>query len=302
MIINTVKLVLGLSQDNFITSISEHYLGDYKMSKRCKTHEENAAALEVENPSSAFELYKRAAKCFGKYDNVKSGSKCLEKAVIILRNAENSDKNLFQTLEKYTSVSEIYNQIGKQSESEKLMKNVYKKFINFAKSIRSEVKKLEDPYSSEKRLTLAAAYAKAANDHSLRKACWMDLGDKIRVKAAKIPNPRQALELYVQAAKKYNKGENKKLENEMYKEAASNFTRRGNQIEKSKKDFIMAIENYRQAAVLNNIADNKKEATAMSKKVEELCEIIGFPQDHVINYLEKELGFSNVSSIINEHS
>ncbi len=272
------------------------------MSSRCKTHEENATALEVENPSSAFELYKRAAKCFGKDNDVKSGRKCLEKAVKLLQNTDNSNENIFQTLEKYTSVSEIYNQIGKPSESEKVMKNVYKKFIDLVKSIRSEVKGLEDPYSSEKRLTLAAAYAKAANDHNLRKACWVDLGDKFREKATKISNPRQALELYLQAAKKYNKGDNKKLVNEMYKEAANNFTRRGNQIEKSKKDLIMAIENYRQAAILNNMADNKKAATAMSEKLEELCEIIGFPQNHVFDYLEKELGFSDVSVIIDEHS
>ena len=272
------------------------------MANRCKTHEENAAALEVENPSSAFELYKRAAKCFGKDNDVKSGIRCLEKAVKILRDAENIDGDIFQTLEKYTSVSEIYNQIGKQSDSEKLMKNLYKKFTDLVKSIRSEVKGMEDPYSSEKSLTLAAAYAKAANDHSLRKACWVDLGDKFQEKAAKISNPRQALDLYVQAANKYDKGENKKLENAMYKEAAKKFTRRGNQIEKSKKDLILAIGNYRQAAILNNMADNEKEAKSISKKVEELCEIIGLPQDHVINYLEKELGFSDVSFPSNEYS
>ena len=272
------------------------------MPNRCKTYEENAAALEVENPSSAFELYKRAAKCYGKVNEVKSGSRCLEKAVKILRDTENIDGDIFQALEKYTSVSEIYNQIGKQSDSEKLMKNLYKKFTDLVKSIRSEVKGMEDPYSSEKSLTLAAAYAKAANDHSLRKACWVDLGDKFRERANKISNPRQALDFYVQAAKKYVKGENKKLENAMYKEAAKNFTRRGNQIEKTKKDLIMAIENYRQAAVLSNLADNQKEEAVMSKKVEELCEIIGFPQDHVINYLEMELGFSNVSFTINDHS
>jgi len=81
--------------------------------------------------------------------------------VKVLRNTENSDENIFQTLEKYTSVSEIYKQIGKQSESEKLMNIIYKKFIDQVKSIRSEVKGLEDPYSSEKRLLLAAAYAQA---------------------------------------------------------------------------------------------------------------------------------------------
>jgi len=272
------------------------------MPNRCKTYEENAAALEVENPSSAFELYKRAAKCFGKVDNVKRGSKCLEKAVKILRDTENIDGDIFQALEKYTSVSEIYIQIGKQSDSEKLMKNLYKKFIDLVKSIRSEVKGMEDPYSSEKSLTLAAAYAKAANDHNLRKACWVDQGDKFQEKAAKISTPRQALDLYVQAAKKYDKGENKKLENAMYKEAAKKFTKRGNQIEKSKKDLLLAIENYRQAAILSKMADDKKEAKSMDEKVEELCQIIGFPQDHVFDYLEKELGFSEVSFTSNEPS
>ena len=270
------------------------------MSSRCKTYEENALALEGENPSSSFELYKKAAKCYGKINDAKNGSKCLEKAIKILRNTENSTEDIFQALEKYTSVSEIYNQIGKQSESEKLMKSIYKNFITLVNSIRSEVKGLEDPYSSEKRLTLAAAYSKAANDQNLRKACWIDLGDKFRQKAAKIANPRQALELYVQAAKKYTKGENTKLVNEMYKEAANNFTRRGNQIEKSKKDLIMVIENYRQAIILQTMADNQKEVAILNKKLEELCEIIGLPQEHIYNYLEKELGFYNVSFTINE--
>ncbi|PWI49475.1 hypothetical protein CEE45_01405 [Candidatus Heimdallarchaeota archaeon B3_Heim] len=272
------------------------------MSSRCKTQEENAAALEVENPISAFELYKRAAKCFGNINDEKSSGKCLEKAVKIIQKIDTSTEDIFQTLEKYTSVSEIYHQIGKPSESEKLMKIVHKKFIDLVKSIRSEVKGLDDPYSSEKRLTLAAAYAKAAADHSLRNACWVDLGDKFREKATKISNPRQALDLYLQAVKKYNKGDNRKLVNEMYKEAANNFTKRGNQIEKSKKDLIMAIENYRQARILNSMADNKKAAAAMSKKLEDLCEIIGFPQNYVFDYLEKELGFSDVSVIIDEHS
>jgi tetratricopeptide (TPR) repeat protein len=270
------------------------------MSSRCKTQEENATALEEENPNSAFELYKRAAKCYGKVDDGKSGAKCLEKAVKILHKTANSSDNIFQTLEKYTSVSEIYHQIGKSSESDKLMKNIYKKFFDLVKSIRSEVKDMKDPYSSEKRLTLAAAYAKAANNDSLRKACWVDLGDKFKEKASKISNPRQALDLYIQAAKKYNKGDNKKLVNEMYKEAAINFTQRGNQIEKSKKDLILAVENYRQAAILNHIAENLKAEKIMIKKLEELCEIIGLPQEHVFAYLENELGFSEVQTNIDD--
>lgn len=271
------------------------------MLDRCKTLEGNAATLELEKPISAFELYKRAATCFEKYNKIKNGIKCLEKAVNVLRNLENDDEDIFKTLEKYNSVSEIYIQFGKDSESEKLMKNVYKQFISLTKNIREEVKNIDDPYSAESRLTLASAYAKAAKDNNLRNACWVDLGDKFRKKAANIPNPRQACEVYSQAAKIYLKGENEKLKNETLIEAAKNFANRGQQVEKSKKDLILAIDNYRQAAILNTAATNEKETNAMNKKAEELCKLIGLPLDHIFDYLENELGLVKVSVNIHDH-
>ncbi|MFX0051137.1 MAG: hypothetical protein ACFE8U_07565 [Candidatus Hermodarchaeota archaeon] len=269
------------------------------MLERCKTLEENAAALELEKPISAFELYKRAAKCFEQNNKMKNGIKCLEKAENVLKNMKSEDEDIFKTLEKYSSVSEIYIQFGKQSESEKLMKNVYKQFISLAKTIREEAKNIDDPYTAEPRLTLASAYAKAAKDSTLRNACWVDLGDKFRKKATNISNPRQAFEVFSQAAKIYLKGENEKLKNEMLIEAAKNFVTRGQQIEKSKKDLILAVDNYRQAAILNTAATNHKESANMNKKAEEICELIGLPLDHIIYYLENELGLEKVS--LNTH-
>ncbi|MFX0171572.1 MAG: hypothetical protein ACFE9L_06610 [Candidatus Hodarchaeota archaeon] len=266
-----------------------------QMLERCKTLEENATALELEKPISAFELYKRAAKCFEQNNKMKNGIKCLEKAANVLKNLKSEDEDIFKTLEKYNSVSEIYMQFGKESELEKLMKNVYKQFISLTKTIREEVKNIDDPYAVESRLTLASAYAKAAKDNNLRNACWVDLGDKFRKKAVNISNPRQAFEVYNQAAKIFLKGENEKLKNEMLIEAAKNFATRGQQIEKSKKDLILAIDNYRQAAILNTAATNEKDTNIMNRKAEELCELIGLPLDHIINYLENELGLEKVS-------
>lgn len=260
----------------------------------CKTHQENAEALENDNPNTALELYKKAARCFIKSNDTKQASKCLEKAVKILKSIEVGDNDALQFLEKYKDVSEIYKLMGKQSESEKLMKSLYKSLVDNVKTIRVEVKGIEDPYASEKKLKLAAAYAKAANDDLLRNACWVDMGDKFREKAAKITNPRQAVELFVQAAHRYSKGENEKLQNDMYLEAAINFVKRGNQVEKSKKDLILAIDNYQQAAFLYEWVNNSKERELMSKKIEELCEIIGIPKEHIFDYLEKELGLYRV--------
>jgi hypothetical protein len=272
-----------------------------QMLERCKTLEENATALELDKPSSAFELYKRAAKCFEQNNKMKDGIKCLEKAAKVLKHLKTEDDDIFKTLEKYSSVSEIYIQFGKESESEKLMKNVYKQFISLAKTIREEVKSIDDPYAAEPRLTLASAYAKAAKDSTLRNACWVDLGDKFRKKAANISNPRQAFEVFNQAAKIYLKGENEKLKNEMLIEAAKNFANRGQQIEKSKKDLILAIDNYRQAALLNTAATNEKDTNVMNRKAEELCELIGLPLDHIVNYLENELGLEKVNPNIDDH-
>ncbi|MFX0183781.1 MAG: hypothetical protein ACFE95_11925, partial [Candidatus Hodarchaeota archaeon] len=112
---------------------------------------------------------------------------------------------------------------------------------------------------------------------------------------------RQAFEVYSQAAKIYLKGENEKLKNESLIEAAKNFTSRGQQIEKSKKDLILAIDNYRQAAILNTAATNEKDTNVMNKKAEELCELIGLPLDHIFNYLEKELGLVKVSLNVHDH-
>jgi hypothetical protein len=84
-------------------------------------------------------------------------------------------------------------------------------------------------------------------------------------------------------------------------EAAKNFTNRGRQIEKSHKDLILAIDNYRQAAILNTAATNKKEVEVMKKKIDELCEVIGLPLDHITNYLEKELGLVDVNLLIESY-
>jgi hypothetical protein len=87
----------------------------------------------------------------------------------------------------------------------------------------------------------------------------------------------------------------------MFREAAKNFAKRGQQVEKSKKDLILAIDNYIQAANLHKLAKNDKQAKTLNEKVEELCGVIGFPRDHITHYLEKELGLEKVDTDVLDH-
>ena len=259
-------------------------LGD--LFEECKALEKKAKELEKEDPTEAVKMYEQAADCYNKNNRPKDGNSCLEKVAKLLRDSVKLNEDPVAALKVYKKASEIYNQIDKQSESEKVMKEAYNKFIESAKNLRAEAKKIEDPDSAEEKLEKASGYASKGKDEELSKACWIDSGHQFRKKAAGIEDPREALEAYKHAVQNYEKGENRELEYKTLIEAAEKFNKKAVAIEKTKKDMVLAIDNYVQTGTLYRAAENEEKADTLDTKVEELCELIGLPLAYITEYLE----------------
>ena len=264
------------------------------MADDCKILEKEAKNLEKTDPDGSVEGYKKAAKCYNGIDKEKNANACLEKAAKILRDKAKDTENPEDALKIYNKSIELYKQAGKDSEESKVMGEANKKFIENAKSLKAEAKKMEDIDAAEKKLSLASDYAKKGGDEDLGKECWVDSGDHYRDKAAEIDNPREALEVYKHAIQNYKKGNDDETVSKTLKEAAQKFSKKGKDIEKSKKDLVLAIDNYIQAALVFEAANDEDEASALDGQIQELCEFIGIDLDSIKNFLEKK-GFSSVS-------
>ncbi|KKK58093.1 hypothetical protein LCGC14_3047890, partial [marine sediment metagenome] len=89
------------------------------MVEECKNLEKKAKGLEQNNVDEAVKAYKQAAECYYKNDKTKNGDSCLLKAAKLLRENAKSSEDPVKAIEIFKSASALYNQIGKQAESEK---------------------------------------------------------------------------------------------------------------------------------------------------------------------------------------
>jgi len=153
--------------------------------EECKALEKKAKELEQENVDEAVIVYKQAAECYNKNDKQKNSYGCLGKAAKLLRDKAHINEDPVAALEIFESASEIYNKIDKQTDAEKVTKEAHKKFIDFAKNLRIEAKKSEDPDSAEKLLEKASDYASRGKDDELSKVCWIDSGINLEKKPKK---------------------------------------------------------------------------------------------------------------------
>lgn len=258
------------------------------MSEDCKSLEKKAKGFEKDNLMEAIKNYRQAANCYSIQDKQKEQISNLEKAAKLLRNLGMDIEHPHEALLEFTKSSEIYTEAGKAAEAEKVMLDAHQKFEDGVKKIRSEVKNMEDPAEAEKRLATASEYAIHAKNEPLSRECWTEAGDIYRKSAFKTEEPREALILYKDAIRNYIKGGIEERKIAALAEAADKFNEKADKINKTRKQLILAIDNYVQAGTLYEEAKADDKATNTEIQVHEICDTIGLPIEFVTSYLESQ--------------
>jgi len=96
------------------------------------------------------------------------------------------------------------------------------------------------------------------------------------------------LEVFKHSIQNYGRGGSEELKNKSLIEAAEKFNKNANEIEKSKKNLIIAIDGYVQAAVIYRATDLGEKTEALINKTNELCEFIGMPLEEITTYLASQ--------------
>ncbi len=255
------------------------------MSEECKELEKKAKELEADNVEGAIKAYQQAAKCYAKSDKPKNRIGCLGKAAKLIRDNAKSIDDPVKALDTFNSAAQLYKEMGKDSEAEKVVSEANKKFVDSAKALRIEAKKDEDPKEAELKLIKASDFASRGKDDVLSKICWVDSGEQFRKKAGETENPREAFAISQHAIKNFEKGGNEELKSKSLTEAAEKFNKRAIDIEKSKKNLILAIDGYTQAATLFKVAKISEKEEALRNKINEICEFIGIPLENIQKHL-----------------
>lgn len=258
------------------------------MAEECKELEKKAKGLEVDNLNESIKFYKQAAECYVTHDKPKNRVGCLGKVAKLIREDAKSNDDPVKALEIFKSAVEVYNQIDKQSESEKVMNEAYKKLIDSAKNIRAEAKKAEDPDFAETQFAKASNYASRGNDDALSNTCWIDSGEQFKKKAGVTDDPRLALEVFKHAIQNFRKGGSQDLMKKSLVEAADKFNKRANEVEKSKKNLVLAIDGYVQASSIYKAANLGEKADTLTNTINDLCDSIGMPLEEITTYLKTQ--------------
>lgn len=159
----------------------------------CKELGKQARELEKETPDEAIELYRQAANCFAKNDNLKDHKVNLEKVAKLLREIAKSKEDPREAFVQFEEIFSIYVQIDKQTEGVKTMQEAATKFIN------------------------------------------------------------KAAEIY-----------------------------------KAQKNLVLALDNYLQAVAIYRSIDLEEKALQIENRVDEICNMIGIPQDPIVDYLKNQ--------------
>ncbi|MCE7733913.1 MAG: hypothetical protein GPJ54_03485 [Candidatus Heimdallarchaeota archaeon] len=258
------------------------------MTDECKELNQLAKGLEKENPDDAIELYKQAAHCFNSNNKPKDCDSSLIRAAKILREKAKSKEDPDKALRDYEQSSSIYNDIGKTVDAGKVMHEAYQKFINVAKIIRSEGKKLDDVYLADQKFRLASKYALQGKNELLSYECWIDSGDKFREFANNIQDPTEASEFYKQAIMNYRKGQTQDGEIVTLKNQAEKFSKTAETLYKKKKDLVFAFDNSLHAATIYSQINSEEKALINTTRMHEIAETIGITKDSLIEYLIRQ--------------
>ncbi|MHA2053399.1 MAG: hypothetical protein ACW99F_07325 [Candidatus Hodarchaeales archaeon] len=269
-----------------------------KVQDECKELEQQAKGLEKENPGQAVVLYKEASHCYDKINDRKSKNSNLEKAAKLLKDVAKSSEDPVLALDYYEQSSQLYIEIDKVSEAEKIKRDAYLKFVTTAKVMKSEASKMDDIYQAEEKLKMASEYALLGQDENLSNECWIESGDQFVKMAGQIEEPLEALEIFKRAALNYRKGKLEK-EQSVLREAADKFTRKGTDIYKTRKSIVNALFNYDQAVKIYYQIGSDQEALQGEQRIQEICEEIGFSKEFILHHLGNE-GLDEISSLPTE--
>jgi hypothetical protein len=269
-----------------------------KVQGECKELSQQAKGLEKEHPDQAVVLYKQAAQCYDKINETKSKNSSLEKAAKLLRDAAKSNEDPVIALDYYEQSSQLYIEIGKVSEAEKIKRDAYLKFVATAKLMSSEASKMDDIYQAEEKLKMASEYALLGNDEALSNECWIESATQFMKLARQIEEPLEALEVFKHAALNYHKG---KQENEqsVLHEAADKFTKKGTELYKTRNSLVHALFNYDQAIKIYYQIGSEQEALQGEQRIKEICKEIGFSKEIILHQLETQ-GMVEASSLPTE--
>ncbi|MFV2014671.1 MAG: hypothetical protein ACC656_04545, partial [Candidatus Heimdallarchaeota archaeon] len=269
------------------------------MTDECKELEKKAKRMEKENPNEAIELYKQASQCFDQHENPKNKNSNLEKAAKLLRVVGKSNEDPTIALDYFEESSSIYTEIGKKGDTEKVMQEAYQKFIDAAKSISSEARKMDIADAAEGKFKLAAGYAALGMDRELSNKCWIESGDQFYNDAKTIENPREAFEIFKHAILNYNKGNAEDKFDLLLTDAAEKFYKKGSEIYKTKKSLVLAIDNFLQAENIYRYMSLEQKSQESDQKIQEICERIGIVKDSIVDYLENQqttaVSFSDIT-------
>ncbi|MHA2097723.1 MAG: hypothetical protein ACW99A_03475 [Candidatus Kariarchaeaceae archaeon] len=271
------------------------------MTEECKELEKKAKELEKNDTLEAVSLYKLASECFAKHDKIKNKNANLVKAAKLLRELGKSNEDPTIALDYYEESSSIYTQIEKEVEAHKVIKEAYQKFVESAKLLILEARKMDDIDAAEKKLKLASQYATLGEDEELSNRSWVESGDQFYKAAKVIEEPREAFEIFKHSIINYNKGKATEKQNLLLTDAAEKFLKKGSEIYKTNKTLVLALDNYIQATTLYQTAKSEQKSKDVDRRIQEICDKIGIPKDRIINYLDlqgiKAVSFDEVIQI-----
>ncbi|MHA2099248.1 MAG: hypothetical protein ACW99A_11205 [Candidatus Kariarchaeaceae archaeon] len=258
------------------------------MVNECNELIKQAKKVEKENPSQAIDLFKQAAQCYSKNNSPKKKNSTLERAGKLLRETAKSKEDPVKALGYYEESASIFSDLGREIDAGKVMQEAQQKFITSARMIRSEGNKLVDLQLAEKKFTTASEYAMLGKDEILSNECWIDSGDKFRNAANNIEDPQKAGEMFTHAILNYKKGKTREKEIGALKEAADKYDRKATELYKTRKDLLLAFDNYIKAATIYTQINSEEKALISATRVDEISETIGIPKDTLVNYIIRQ--------------
>ena len=211
-------------------------------------------------------------------DDLQLSNDCWGDSADLLRKFALDIENPEEAEIQFKRSAEIFEQLGDHSESSKVMQDAFQKYVNSAKSLRSEAGKTKGLETALKKLHTASDYSLRGKDSDLHNDCWVDAGDRLKKLADAITDPREALEFYKRSANCYQRGKEEKKQQNTLEDAASKFLKLAVKIHKTNKTLLLAVDNYAQARKIYEFLDMEDDVKDSQDKIDEITELMGLSQ------------------------
>lgn len=205
----------------------------------------------------------------------------------IEKNAKASEKDdPEESIKLYKQAYDCYTGIERE-------KNANACLDKIAKLLREKAKLTEDPDDaleiSEKVVELYNQIGKETESSKTMAEAhkkFIEHANELRAEAKSIEIPRNALEQFKLAIINYKKGQDTDSADKTYLDAADTFNKKGIEIERSKKDLILAIDKYLQASTLYKAGKTEERSNELDVKITGLCEGMGIPLEVITDILK----------------